>query len=143
MNLHQAETRLGITLPDRHRRVMLDPLDRIHTLCDFLVLDSPHVLLRWVDANEFLHADDRWNRWPTFLVAFASNGCSDYFAYDTRSEPLRIIYMDPDYTVVENLANAKEFEFGSFDAWYEAQTMRNFVARSADDVGDRATGGVG
>ena len=70
MELAEAEARLGITLPERHRRAMLDPTDPIHEWCDFLVPDSPYELLRWVGVNEFLHAPDHWKRWPPFLVAF-------------------------------------------------------------------------
>lgn len=129
MELNQAESRLGITLPERHRNVMLDPTDPIHDACDFLVPDSPHQLLRWVDVNEFLHAVDRWNCWPKFLVAFASNGCGDYFTYDTRSEPPKIIYIDPDDTVDENLAKTDGFEFASFDAWYDMKMERRRTKR--------------
>ena len=104
---------------------MLDPADPIHEWCDFLVPDSPYELLRWVGANEFLHAPGHWNRWPVFLVAFASNGCGDYFAYDLRSDPPRIIYMDPDCTVAENLAAEDKQEYGSFDEWYaDCRTKR-------------------
>ena len=119
MDLDQAESRLGVTLSERHQNAMLDPADPIHDACDFLVLDSPYELLRWVDVNEFLHAADHGNRWSPFLVAFASNGCGDYFAYDTRSEPPKIIYMDPDRTVDENLETTDGFEFATFEAWYE------------------------
>jgi hypothetical protein len=72
-----------------------------------------------VGVNEFLHAADNWNRWPSFLVAFASNGCGDYFAYDIRTEPAKIIYMDPDKTVDENLSKTDGFEFDTFETWYE------------------------
>ena len=74
-------------------------------------------------VNEFLHADNS-NRWPPFLVAFASNGCGDYFAYDTRTEPAKIVYMDPDRTVDENLSIADGFEFDTFEAWYEMKLGR-------------------
>ena len=110
MELDQAESRLGMTLSERHREAMLDPADPIHDTCDFLVLDSPYELLRWIDLNEFLHAAGRWNRWPAFLVAFASNGCGDYFAYDIRLKPPKIIYVDPDITVDENLAKTDGFD---------------------------------
>jgi hypothetical protein len=60
-----------------------------------------------------------------FLVAFASNGCGDYFAYDLRSDPPRIIYTDPDCTVAENLAAEDKLEYGSFDEWYaDCRTKR-------------------
>ncbi len=124
MEIAEAEARLGMTLPDRHRQAMLDPADPIHEACDFLVLDSPYELLRWVEVNEYLHAHDHYNPWPPFLVAFASNGCGDYFAYDLRSEPLRIIYMDPDYTVAENLASEGKLEYESFEQWYSSRRMK-------------------
>src|SRR5262245_18393387 len=129
MELAEAETRLAITLSDRHRRAMLDLSDPIHEACDFLVPDSPYELLRWVEVNEFLHATDHWNRWPPFLVAFASNGCGDYFAYDTRTEPAKIAYMDPDKTVDENLSITDGFEFDTFEAWYEMKVDRRRTKR--------------
>ncbi len=124
MELAEAETRLGIRLPDRHRQAMLDAADPIHESCDFLVPDSPYKFLRWVRVNEFLHADDHWNPWPSFLVAFASNGCGDYFAHDLRSQPPRIIYMDPDFTVAENLAAEDKLEYESFERWYAGRRTK-------------------
>jgi hypothetical protein len=124
VELAEAESRLGIALSDRHRQAMLDPTDPIHEACDFLVPASPYELLRWVGVNEFLHAPDHWNRWPPFLVAFASHGCGDYYAYDLRSSPLQVIYMDPDRTVVENLAAEDKLEYGSFEEWYTASLAK-------------------
>jgi hypothetical protein len=121
MELAEAEARLGLTFPDRHRRAMLDAADPIHDATDFLVLASPYELLRLIDVNVFLHAPDQWNRWPDFLVAFASNGCADYFAYDLRSQPPRIIYMDPDRTVEENLTAEDKLEYESFERWYASR----------------------
>lgn len=129
MELAEAESRLGITLSDRHRRAMMDSADPIHEACDFLVPESPYELLRWVGVNEFLHAADNWNRWPPFLVAFASNGCADYFAYDKRTAPAKITYMDPDKTVDENLSKTDGFEFDTFEAWYEMKLGRRRTSR--------------
>lgn len=119
MTLDEAESLLGLNLPERHRCAMLNLTDPIHEACDFLLLDSQYELLRWVGVNEFLHAANRWNCWPPFLVAFASNGCGDYFAYDTRTSPPQIIYMDPDHTVDENLSEVDGLRFCDFETWYE------------------------
>ena len=61
---------------------------------------------------------------PPFLVAFASNGCGDYFAYDLRSELPRITYMDPDHTVAENLEAEDKLEYESFEQWYASRRKR-------------------
>jgi hypothetical protein len=118
MELAKAEDKLGVVFPDRHREAMRNAADPIHKACDFLIPASPHELLRLVEVNEFLHAGNRTERWPSFLIAFASNGCGDYFAYDLRSQPPRIIYVDPDHTIDENLAASDTLEFNSFDEWY-------------------------
>lgn len=124
MELAEAEAQLNITFPERHQRAMLDAADPIHDACDFLVPSSPYELLRLVVVNDFLHASHTWNCWPTFLVAFASNGCGDYFAYDLRSQPPRIIYIDPDLTVEENLAAEDRLEYESFEEWYASRMAR-------------------
>ena len=121
MELAEAEVAIGMTLPDRHRAAMLDSGDAIHQACDFLVPDSKYELLRLVGVNAFLHAANHSDRWPPFLVAFASNGCGDYFAYDLRCEPPRIVYIDPDYTVSENLECPCRLHYDSFEAWYAAR----------------------
>lgn len=120
MRIDEAETRLGLKLPLRHREALLDLTNPIHDACDFLLLESPHPLLRIVDVNEDLHDPGRWNRWPEYLVGFASNGCGDYFAYDARSAPYRIHYIDPLETVEESITRgeAEGFTFADFDAWH-------------------------
>jgi SMI1/KNR4 family protein SUKH-1 len=118
MNLAEVEAHLGITFPERHRQALQDPHDLIRRECDFLLLSSPHELLDIVHVNDFLHDPGHWNRWPSFLVAFASNGCGDYFAYDLRNQPPSIIYIDPDYTVEKNLAAKDKLQYESFEAWY-------------------------
>jgi hypothetical protein len=59
--------------------------------------------------------------WPEHLVAFASNGCGDYFAYDLRSDPPAIIYIDLDLTVRENLESPDKLIHASFEEWREAK----------------------
>jgi hypothetical protein len=132
VELAEAEARIGIVLPEEHRRAMLDPADPIHNACEFLVHSSPHRLLELVAANEFLHAPDYGNRWPAFLVAFASNGCGDYFAYDLRTASPRVIYIDPDETVWENLASEDMLVFESFAEWYTDR-----LSRRSNDIKSR------
>src|SRR5579859_5168819 len=118
MTLREIEMRLGIVFPPSHKKALADNADPVHDACDFLVPSSPYEGLLLVNVNERLHASDNWNRWPEFLVAFASNGCGDYFAYDIRTKPPKIIYLDPDRTVDENLSMDDGMEFDSFEAWY-------------------------
>jgi hypothetical protein len=124
MDLAEIEQRLGVSFAERHRQAMLDAADPIHEACDFLVPSSPYELLLLAGVNDFLHAPDHWNRWPTFLVAFASNGCADYFAYDLRHQPPSIVYMDPDHTVEENLSASDKLTYQSFDDWYKARLQK-------------------
>jgi hypothetical protein len=71
-----------------------------------------------VRRNQWLHSAEFFDPWPDFLVAFASNGCGDYFAYDLRQYPVRVIYIDPDRPVAENLTQDDQLAFDSFEEWY-------------------------
>jgi hypothetical protein len=124
MELAAVEARLGLTFPEQHRRALLGPSDPIHEACDFLLPSSPYEGLRLVEVNELLHDPSRWDRWPAFLVAFASNGCGDYFAYDLRRQPPDIVYIDPDRTIEENLGAENKLVFSSFEAWYQQRRTR-------------------
>jgi SMI1 / KNR4 family (SUKH-1) len=115
MELSEIESRLNIRFPKKHRKAFLDLTDPIHKACDFLLPSGKHDLLR---KNEWLRSL-KSDSWPEFLVAFASNGCGDYFAYDLRQNPPTIIYIDPDDTVSENLSDASKLCFESFDEWYD------------------------
>jgi hypothetical protein len=105
-------------LPTDHLERMRDPNDEIHEACDFLLLESPHELLRIDHVNDWLHRPDRGDPWPKFLLAFASNGCGDYYAYDLRTAPPTIRHIDPGKTVEENLRLSREqLRFASFADW--------------------------
>jgi hypothetical protein len=126
MDLESMETALGISFPKRHREALFELTDPIHEACDFLVIESQCELLRLREVNDFLHDSQHPDKWPEFLVAFASNGCGDYFAYDLRSQPPQIIYMDPDRRVDENLSSDDKLTYESFEDWYDQklQTYR-------------------
>jgi len=119
MNLLDIEIGLGIVFPARHAKAIADDADPIHEACDFLIPTSQFKGLSLLEVNEFLHDPGTCNKWPSFLVAFASNGCGDYFAYDSRSDPATIVYMDPCVSVDENLSQTDGFIFDTFESWYE------------------------
>ena len=108
-------------LPERHQRVMLDASDPIHRACDFFVQSSENKALNFAAVNKWLHSREVASPWPEFLVAFASNGCGDYFAYDMSQSPAPIIYIDPDRTPEENLGDPEALRYVSFDDWYESE----------------------
>ena len=123
MTIDAIEAHLGVQFPERHRQAFLDAADPIHDACDFLVPSTPYPGLDIVQVNNRLHATPP-DAWPAFLVAFASNGCGDYFAYDLRTSPTRIIYIDPDNTVDENLASDDKLQYDSFACWHTVKTNR-------------------
>jgi hypothetical protein len=109
------------TFPERHQRVMSDASDPIHRACDFYTIGGA----RDIGAlNRQLHSEEVWSPWPDYLVAFASNGCGDYFAYDTRQRPASIIYIGPEKTPQEQLADPDALRYDSFDEWYDSEMER-------------------
>lgn len=119
MNLDRIEKTLGMKFPDRHRRAMLDPGDPIHGACDFLLPRRTAKMRTILEENRSLHSRKHPDPWPAYLVAFASNGCGDFFAYDIRKRPYSVIYIDPDDTVQTNLEADDSLTFPMFDGWYE------------------------
>jgi hypothetical protein len=112
------------TFPEQHQRVMQDVTDPIHQACDFFVQSSDNRSLDLVAVNQWLHSHQVWAPWPDFLVAFASNGCGDYFAYDLRQSSPPIIYIGPDGTPEEQLTDPESLRYSSFDAWYKSMLER-------------------
>ena len=137
MSVDDLEGLLGITFPNEHRAALLDPSDPIHIACDFLVPESPHELLRLDQVNNFLHSEDHPDTWPDHLIAFASNGCGDYFAYDTRETPYVIVYIDPDYGVAESLAMDDGYTFSSFPEWRDRKVQQHQAIRDGQCPGLR------
>ena len=91
MDVAQVTVRFGLRLPAAHLRCLANPTDPIHDACAFLVLTSENPLLCLDAVNDFLRDERHHDPWPSYLAAFASNGCGDYFAYDTRSSPPTIV----------------------------------------------------
>jgi hypothetical protein len=117
------------TFPGRHQRVMADTSDPIHRACDFYTLSGERDI---VALNKWLHSQEVWSPWPDYLIAFASNGCGDYFAYDTRQSPAPIVYIGPDGTPEEKLADPDALRYESFDEWYESEMERYTCSRCGD-----------
>lgn len=120
MSVAELERRHRIVLPERHREALEDPTDPIHEACDFLRARSDNELLDFTRMNELLHSKDS-SRWPDFLIAFASNGCGDYFAYDVREDAYRVVYIDPELPVWESLRGDDVLEYRDFEEWCESR----------------------
>jgi len=116
LSVNDLESRLGIVLPERHRSALLDPQDPIYDHKELLAFGPCENIF---EVNETLRSLD-WKEWPEYLVAFATNGCGDYFDYDTRQEPYRVYYIGPIDTASEAMASCEDegFVFDSFDDWY-------------------------
>ena len=104
--------------PERHRRAMRDALDPIHRGCDFYVPPEENSTLDIVALNQWLHSDKVW--WPDYLIAFASHGCGDHYAYDLRSSPPRIVYIGGECTPEEHLREPENISGQTFEEWYAA-----------------------
>jgi hypothetical protein len=133
-DLSEIQRKLKFKFPARHGQAILDARDPIHEACDFLGLSrskGDDIL----QTNECIHGAKFGDPWPDFLIAFASNGCGDYFAYDTRQYPASVIYIDPDCTVKENLQAVDKVSYETFEQWYESaikpHTCRRCQSREA------------
>ena len=92
-------------------------MDPMHKRCEALRAGASVKGLDVAHVNDWLHDPESHDPWPAFLITFTSNGCGDYYAYDTRQAG-KIHYIDPDLTVDENLASSDPLTFESFEAWY-------------------------
>jgi hypothetical protein len=129
MNAFRIEARFFLDLPESHIRALSDPSDPIHEYCCLLLPESQFPHLRLEDVNIGLHDARSRNPWPEHLVAFASNG-GGYFAYDLSSSPPRVLHIDAQRTVGENLELSEKYRLTfSFDEWREVNlATRNVMA---------------
>jgi hypothetical protein len=114
----KLEDRFAIVLPDRHRAALCDPQDPIHNHKSLLAFREGSCL-NIFEVNEEMRSLE-WKGWPEYLVAFATNECGDYFAYDRREQPYPIYYIGPIGTAAEAIESCKNegFVFACFDDWY-------------------------
>ena len=99
MDLEELEDEFGFQFPLPHRADIQNLSSPIHKACEFLIPDGPG-LLDFAKVNRFLRKES-WQGWTAQYVAFASNGCGDYYAYDTSTRPYRVVYVDPIEYVAE------------------------------------------
>ena len=116
---HDIESRYGIELPPRHRAALADAADPIHGRVILLAAERDGDRETIFSANENLRKIE-WKEWPACLLAFATNGCGDYFAYDLRHHPYPVYYIGPIGTTPDEMATCEQedFVFPSFDDWY-------------------------
>lgn len=112
--------------PERHRRAMRDALDPIHRACDFYVPPEENSTRNVVALNEWVHSDKFWAPWPEYLVAFASEGCGDYYAYDLRSSLPKIVHLGGELPPEEDLQEPENIAGQIFDEWYE-ETVAHLI----------------
>lgn len=91
--IDDVEKEFGMTLSAAHRRALLDPDDPLEEV--LLPLNGEGSIFKVNEAMRRLE----WKKWPGHIVAFATQGCGDYFAFDTSAFPYRIFYIDPHESV--------------------------------------------
>ena len=85
LSINVIESVLQTRLPERHRAALLDPHDPVHDCIELLGTDEGNHN-NIVATNKDLRSIE-WKEWPEHLIAFATRGCGDFFAYDMRVEP--------------------------------------------------------
>src|SRR5262245_10078899 len=101
LSVDDIETRFQIELPPKHKRALLDLADPIHEAVELLLPEGN-------DCQSIFKVNDSrrqldWKEWPQYLIAFATQGCGDYFCYDIRAQPYLIYYIDPIGTAAESI----------------------------------------
>jgi hypothetical protein len=123
---NDIESRYGIELPPRHRAALADAADPIHGRVVLLAAERDGERETIFSANENLRKTE-WKEWPACLLAFATNGCGDYFAYDLRHHPYPVYYIGPIGTTPDEMATCEQedFVFPSFDQWYRYLVLQS------------------
>ncbi|MEO0345714.1 MAG: hypothetical protein AAF229_05605 [Pseudomonadota bacterium] len=118
MTLEQIESLYGFQFPDRHRKDLEDRSSPIHSAVEFLFPDDPGIR-DFVRCNEELRSG--WKKAGVNVVAFATQGCGDFHAYDISETPYQVFVIDPTSDVAESLAAAiaQENALERYDEWRE------------------------
>ncbi|MDJ0710804.1 MAG: hypothetical protein QNJ14_10455 [Woeseiaceae bacterium] len=131
MTIEDVERELEFTFPLPHRRDIENADDRIHIACEYLLPDGPG-RQDFLEANRYLRKES-WQGWEKPYVAFASQGCGDWFAYDTSIIPYKIFYVDPTERVKDAAAKSGEgtLVLATYEAWKEC-TLQTYDEGSED-----------
>lgn len=90
---------------------------RAESVAGILPFDPPDAPGGLRDTNRRLHSRPL-DPWPTYLVAFASNGAGDYYALDTRTVPPSVVYVDPDLPAEQSISE-DGLRFDSLEDWHK------------------------
>lgn len=114
-DIETAGAILGCSFPEDYRRFVAEPdIEAIRRLPSLLWFVR-HGSVGLIDVNRRLRRPGP-RAYPDRLVAFATNECGDYYCFDRDTG--RIVYIDPDRTVEENLRSG-ELVYESFERWME------------------------
>ena len=112
-----CETALSLDFPPELKAIFETPASCSPKALIYLLWPIAHPI-GIVSVNERLRTREI-EPFPQHLVAFASAGCGDYFAFDVRSG--EIVYVDPSMSLEENL-RATDLRFKDFSAWLKHQS---------------------
>src|SRR3954454_25033274 len=119
-DIEPTEAILGFSFPEDFRRFVAAPdmevIERLPSLLWFV----RHESIGLIDVNRRLRRPGP-RAYPDRLIAFATNECGDYYCFDRDTG--RIVYIDPDHSVEENLRDG-ELVYESFEAWVEQRLKR-------------------
>jgi hypothetical protein len=119
-DIETVEAIIGFSFPEDYKRFVRNPdieaIKKLPSLLWFVRHNSVGIL----ETNKRLRKRD-FKPFPERLIAFATNECGDYFCFDRDTN--RIVYIDPDRTVNENLAR-DELVYDSFEQWMKQRLER-------------------
>jgi len=114
-DIEAVEAQLELAFPESYRRFVKNPDIEVIKKLPSLLWFVRHSYMGILDANALLRGSD-FEPYPDHLIAFATNECGDFYCFDRDTG--RIVYIDPDYSIEENLGS-NELVFDSFEQWLE------------------------
>ena len=101
--INYVERELNFSFPDSLKKIYQSPnlyeLDRVGTFLWFI----KHLNIGILDVNLSLREESYFNKFPTFLIAFYTNECGDYWCINTKEN--NVVYIGNDETIDESLEN--------------------------------------